>query len=145
MSCGNEFIDADHRNIFDIAIRLHAAKLQSDERHALGVILDELMEYIHGHFSREEAFMQAINYPEHDAHQFEHGLLMRRLHHLHHRFVEEGYEGSYDEVSEFVQKWIRYHIMNTDMALARYARTVTFDAVASMPPSRDADQKVSSE
>lgn len=133
MSCGNEFIDADHRNIFDIANRLHAAKLQSDEKHTLRAILAELVEYIRCHFSREEAFMQAINYPERDAHEFEHSLLMLRVRILHHQFAE-GNQRSYDEVSEFVQKWIRYHIMNTDMARARYTRTVTFDAVALMTP-----------
>ncbi|GAB3546346.1 hypothetical protein GCM10027343_23980 [Noviherbaspirillum agri] len=139
MSCGNEFIDADHRNIFDIAHRLHAAKLQSDENHILIAILAELVEYIHGHFSREEAFMHSINFPERDAHQFEHGLLMLRVRNLLRRFAE-GNQGSYDELSEFVQKWIRYHIMNTDMALARYTRTVKFEAIASMTRLRNADQ-----
>lgn len=120
LSCGHEGIDADHRHLFDIAERLRAASLPGQENVEVGQLLVELMDYVHGHFAREEALMQAISYPGYADHQFEHSLLMRRVRKLHDDFVK-GMHISQKEVWQFLRRWLRYHIMNADMQMAQYA------------------------
>ncbi|HJW56059.1 MAG TPA: bacteriohemerythrin [Burkholderiaceae bacterium] len=120
LSCGHESIDTDHRYLFDIAERLRIAGIHGQADAEIGQILAELMDYVDRHFAREEALMQAVDYPCMADHRFEHSLLIRRVKSLYRRFIE-GKPLQPREVAQFVNRWLRYHIMHSDLDMARYA------------------------
>ncbi|QDZ28507.1 bacteriohemerythrin [Noviherbaspirillum sp. UKPF54] len=119
LACGHEGIDADHRCLFDIAERLRNASLQEQDNTVVANILRELLSYIQGHFAREEALMAAVNYPGFEDHRFEHSLLARHVRKLYQDFVDEK-PIAYTDMWQFLRRWLRYHIMESDMHIARY-------------------------
>ena len=120
LACGHESIDADHRCLFDIAERFRNASLRVQDKVALRNILDELLGYIEGHFAREEALMVAINYPGLEDHRFEHSLLACHVRRLDRNFQDEK-PVAYDDVWQFLRRWLRYHILGADKQMALYA------------------------
>lgn len=120
LSCGNGDVDADHRRLLDIAERVRTADMQGQDDAVVGHLLLELMEYVQGHFAREEALMQDVNYPGLADHQFEHGLLIQRVQSLHREFLD-GQRVANKEMWQFLRRWLRYHIMNADVRMALFA------------------------
>lgn len=120
LSCGHDGVDSDHRRIFAMAERLRTADLRGHGTAVVAQLLDELMDYVHEHFSREEALMKAIDYPDFVDHQFEHGLLIQRVQSLHLEFSESKHL-SHKEMWQFLRRWLRYHILHADAEMARFA------------------------
>ncbi|HJV54138.1 MAG TPA: bacteriohemerythrin [Noviherbaspirillum sp.] len=121
LSIGHAMIDADHRHIFDIANRIQEELLEQPEYSIVGEVLVELIEHTGDHFLREEALMQALRYPEYDAHKREHETLMQKVNALHRRFMDG--EGNLSaEVAEFMQDNLIRHIVQTDKELGRSMR-----------------------
>ncbi|HJV84090.1 MAG TPA: bacteriohemerythrin [Noviherbaspirillum sp.] len=121
---GNEAIDADHRRLFDIAERLRRESLQAQDNAAIGNSVDELLDYVQGHFAREEALMAATNYPDLEHHRLEHTLLTRHVQKLTKSFRDEKPVAS-TQIWQFLRRWLRYHIMETDREMASYAAAVS--------------------
>jgi hemerythrin len=121
LSIGHELIDADHQHIFDTANRLQAEILEDPEHSIVGEVLVELIEHTGGHFIREEAFMQTIQFPGYEEHKLQHKMLMNKVNNLHRQFMD-GRSNLSVEVSEFLRKWLVHHILNSDMELARHMR-----------------------
>lgn len=121
LSIGHELIDADHQHIFDIANRLQAEMLEEPEYSIVGEVLVELIEHTGGHFMREEALMQAIQFPGYEKHKLEHDLLMEKVNDLHRQFMD-GHSNLTVKVSEFLRKGLVLHILNSDMELGRCMR-----------------------
>ena len=122
LAIGHDAIDADHQHIFEIANRLQAEILEDPDYSIVGEVLVELIEHTGGHFMREEALMQAINYPDIEKHQREHKMLMDKVNNLHRRFMDSRTSLS-GEVADFLQKSMVRHIMNSDMDLGRCMRS----------------------
>lgn len=115
---GHERIDADHRNIFDIAHRLEAEILAPPEHSCVGEVLVELIEYTGEHFLREEAIMRSIGFSGYDEHKREHDLLVQKVNALHRNFMD-GNGDSSGEVLDFLRMWLTHHILHMDMELVR--------------------------
>lgn len=120
LSCGNDSIDADHRHLFDITERLRTAGMRDHEQVELGRTIPELMDYVGQHFAREEVLMQTVDYPGFTDHRLEHSLLVRRVKSLY-KLVVEGEPLPTKETTKFLDRWLRYHIMHSDLDMARYA------------------------
>jgi hemerythrin len=123
LTIGHALIDTDHRRIFDIANQLQAEFVEQPEHSIVGEALVELIEHTGDHFMREEALMQAVRYPGVEEHRLEHATMMHQVNELHRRFMERKANISV-EVSEFLHEGLVPHILNTDMELGRYLRSI---------------------
>jgi hemerythrin len=121
LSIGHELIDADHQHIFDTANRLQAEILEDPEHSIVGEVLVDLIEHTGGHFMREEALMQAIQFPGYEEHKLQHKMLMDKVNNLHRQFMN-GRNNLSVEVSEFLRRSLVHHILNSDMELGRCMR-----------------------
>ena len=116
LSVNHELIDADHRHIFALANRLHAAiALQSGDA-IIGKTLQELIEYTRAHFTREEDYMRAVNFAGFEEHKLEHNFLIHKVINFHCQFMGGREELSVD-VLEFLRQWLTQHIMHSDMKI----------------------------
>jgi hemerythrin len=118
LSIGHELIDADHQHIFDTANRLQAEILEDPEHSIVGEVLVDLIEHTGGHFMREEALMQAIQFPGYEEHKLQHKMLMDKVNNLHRQFMN-GRNNLSVEVSEFLRRSLVHHILHSDMELGR--------------------------
>lgn len=123
LACGDETIDADHRSLFDVAERLRNASLHEQGNAITGALLHELLDYIQGHFAREEALMAAISYPGLEEHRFEHSLLAHHVRKLHQDFLAEKPIAHID-MWQFLRRWLRNHIMASDTLMVQYAAQI---------------------
>lgn len=122
LAIGHELIDADHQRIFDTVNRLQAEILGEEPEYSIvGEVLVELIDHSGGHFMREEALMQTIQFPWYEEHKLEHKLLMEKVNALHRRFMDGGKNLSV-EVAEFLQKAFIPHILYSDMKLGESMR-----------------------
>jgi hemerythrin len=71
-------VDEDHRTLFCLLDRLATHRRELDLE-GLNPLLDQLIDYTFTHFSREEAVMQASNYPELSNHAELHHLIRKAL------------------------------------------------------------------
>lgn len=122
LAIGHELIDADHRHIFDTAMRLQAEIMEEEPEYSIvGEVLVELIEHTGGHFQREEALMQEIRFPAYETHKREHTLLMEKVNDLHRQFMD-GRTHIAVEVADFIRHGLVRHIMRSDMELGRHMR-----------------------
>jgi hemerythrin len=121
LEIGHDLIDADHQHIFEIVNRLQAEIAEDPDYSIVGEVLVELIEHTGGHFMREEALMQAIQFPAYEAHKREHCLLMEKVNSLHRKFMNSRSSLS-GEVAAFLENGMIRHIMKSDMELGRCMR-----------------------
>lgn len=69
---GVPIIDSDHKRLISLLNDLFNAIERGDGRDFVGHVLDELHDYTHGHFAREEALFMKTPYPAAAAHRNEH-------------------------------------------------------------------------
>lgn len=118
LSVGNRFIDKDHQTLIELINKLHDAMKQRQGDAILDSILFDLLVYTKGHFQREEAEMRRIDYAGFDAHVREHQGLLQSVNALR---DAEGTDRSVMciKVADFLQEWLRKHILGSDMELAK--------------------------
>lgn len=123
LSIGHELIDADHQAIFDTANRLQAEILeQADSEYSIvGEVLVDLIEHTGGHFAREEALMQTMQYPGYEEHRLQHKMMMNKVNNLHRQFMDGRSNLSVD-VAEFMRNWLVPHILHADVELGQSIR-----------------------
>lgn len=114
---GNGLMDGDHRKLIVLVNALFETMEngQSDER--MRKAMGELIAYTKEHFWREEAEMEHIDYVAAMAHQAEHSKLLRQLAGLK-AMLDAGGRINVPAVSDFLNQWLRDHILTTDMKLA---------------------------
>jgi hemerythrin-like metal-binding protein len=92
-------------------------------RHATDVtrIFSALGEYAQTHFSSEERYMQAANYPKLAQHRQEHATFVSRVKELS-RAYDPGDNRQLDEASAFLQDWYLSHITKVDQDYVPYLK-----------------------
>ena len=110
MSVGVPELDADHRQLIEIINGLERPTGGSPEfvRQAL-VALGRYAEF---HFAREERVMASCGYEALAAHQQEHRGFADRIH----SYTEDEGERSRVELTDYLNEWLRHHILIVDMA-----------------------------
>ncbi len=114
LSVGDDSIDDDHKELFDLINALEAADISHDY---INRILDQLKKYTLEHFSKEEEYMQKCNYPELKEHAREHRMFIEWLETIrstYARFPQSPFVIG-DLVNDYLQKWLRNHILQEDM------------------------------
>lgn len=114
LSVGEKGIDEEHQGLFALVNELESADMSHDY---INSILDRLKRYTIEHFTREEAFMKKMGYPELDAHVEQHDAFKEWLETIratYARFPQSPFIIG-DSVNGYLQRWLRDHIRNEDM------------------------------
>lgn len=117
---GHPLIDSHHRELFVRFNALISACRARKGREEIDRLYDFLDEYVHVHFSAEEALMADAIYPDMATHQRQHQEFIKRLRQWQSQFEESG--ASFDllvETNEALFAWLIQHIRLVDMKLAR--------------------------
>lgn len=106
-------IDHQHRQLFALYNKLHAAMAEGEGNHLLDLIFDELVAYTRTHFKEEERYFHAINYAGTKSHIIEHEAFIARLSELQDKF-HAGKAFLTIEILAFIRDWLNEHIKGTD-------------------------------
>lgn len=120
MRTGVAFIDAEHKELVEMAKRL-AMAVRSGDADAVAVDLFEaLVDYAKRHFRNEEILMSSHGYPDSKNHKANHEKLMEELTRLRLKGREEAGVGVGSKTVDFVNGWLALHIQGTDGRLGEW-------------------------
>jgi hemerythrin len=114
-------IDAEHRDIFQLAEGLESAIETQAPPAEIREHLHALAAHAEDHFSHEEWLMQSVSYPSYGWHRQQHDTARRRLK-LFVPLVEEGNIEAIDAFLEFLAGWLTDHTSVTDRMMASFVR-----------------------
>jgi hemerythrin len=118
---GNEQIDQEHQELFEIVNTLHAAMIHGSDRSRLKAILDHLASHTINHFQTEEALMLIHAYPGYDHHKLSHNNLATKVVALIERF-NSGEAPISVELTQFLSEWLVHHIKGEDQRMIVFFR-----------------------
>lgn len=133
MSVGDEALDRDHRYLIGLLNQLASPSCRHD-RTTQELVLDELLGYTIGHFSREELYLERAGFPQLERHRRIHQGLTDHLIAIRDRFAAERDIDVGDEVAMFLTDWLRSHIMREDMQYSRFIAARAAECSLSRPP-----------
>jgi len=114
---GNKLIDGDHRRLIGLVNALFEAMNSNQGNERISKAMHELIAYTGDHFGREDAEMKRIQYVASLAHNAEHVKLLRQLTDLG-AMLDAGGNINIPAVSDFLNEWLREHILTMDKKLA---------------------------
>jgi hemerythrin-like metal-binding protein len=114
-------IDAEHRDLFEIAERLERALENHAPPEETNVHLHSLTAHVQDHLSHEEWLMQSVSYPSYGWHKQQHETARKRIR-LFTPLVESGNAEAADLFLEFLATWLQDHTSVTDRMMAAYVR-----------------------
>lgn len=82
MSVGNDFVDNDHRYLLCLVNTVELALKQQEGYEDLRLALDQLVDYTHEHFAREEKLQIKVGYPEYANHKIQHQEILENVERL---------------------------------------------------------------
>jgi hemerythrin-like metal-binding protein len=113
---GNDAIDAEHKELFNIASRFLNA---SDTGAQLAAAL-ELRDYTSKHFRHEEALMHEIGYPLTATHLKLHTDLLSKLGEIEKKIELDDLNNS--DIENFINYWFIKHMAAVDAPLVVYVK-----------------------
>ncbi|WP_461209171.1 bacteriohemerythrin [Desulfocurvus sp. DL9XJH121] len=119
MTVGVEEIDDQHKKLLAIINTLHEACSQGCNPEAVGRAAEELTEYTRYHFTTEERYMTACDYPEQERHLEEHMECNLKALDFFSDHVAEINPKLGKEILVFLKDWLVNHILKTDRRLGR--------------------------
>lgn len=131
-SVGVEEFDRDHKILLDLINQFHDAYAMGKGVEALEPVFQTLLDYTQTHFRREEELMQRHGFPDLESHRIAHRDLADEVGGLHGRYLSSRNPALCIEMLAFLNNWLRFHILETDMAYKDFfvARGVTHYAPA---------------
>ncbi len=114
LDVGVSIFNEDHRRLVGFINDLHGGIVSGIGISQMTYILDGLIDYTKGHFTREEDLMKEFAYPAIEVHRREHQELIRRVGEFKTR-LSEGKASFSLELMLFLKDWLVNHIKGTDM------------------------------
>lgn len=111
------FADDEHKILFGKLNKLYDLATGGAERAAIGAQLDDLIDYVVGHFAHEEKEMQAAGFAGLAGHKAEHDALVGICADLQKKF-HAGQAEVTEEVGQMVKSWLDHHIPSFDKGYA---------------------------
>ena len=117
---GIEFIDNEHRRLFEIAEETYQLKNEEfipDKYDQIRNLLNELKDYTAMHFSHEEEYMQSIGYKKLFTQKMQHEAFINWLEEHELESIDEEYEDQdvvIDNILKYLTDWLVSHILDTD-------------------------------
>ncbi|MBE0615331.1 MAG: hemerythrin family protein [Burkholderiales bacterium] len=117
LSTGSAQIDGDHHVLVDLVNALIETMETGQDGKRMAKAMNDLIAYTGEHFRREDALMERIEYVAVLAHQAAHTKLLAQLVELN-GILDAGGKINVPAVSNFLNEWLRDHILSEDMKLA---------------------------
>ncbi len=120
---GNEEIDYQHQNLFNMANNVHDMMSSGAEmRLAVDIFFEQLIQYTDYHFTTEEKLMQETHFGEYTQHKAMHDALRKQVIDFQKKF-KSGEVDISTELMEFLKSWLTNHIQHTDTKLGKHLAT----------------------
>lgn len=119
---GIEFIDNEHRRLFEIAeetYQLRNEEFLVDKYDQVRAILGELRDYMIMHFQHEEAYMKSINYKRMFTQKVEHNAFIDKINQWDLDHIDENSNDMIDEMLDFLTEWLITHIFENDKLIGK--------------------------
>lgn len=118
---GHSAIDYDHQMLVNITNQVYdmknAPKISNQQ---IGQCMKQLVDYVERHFRREEEIFSATSYPLSDGHKKMHRDLEKVAREIYDLYRREPDLLNFDEVTEFLRRWLMDHILKHDMGYKPY-------------------------
>uniref|UniRef100_Q01N69 Hemerythrin-like metal-binding protein n=1 Tax=Solibacter usitatus (strain Ellin6076) TaxID=234267 RepID=Q01N69_SOLUE len=114
-------IDAEHRNLCQMAAELHKIALAGGKSEQLKPILLNLLEAADEHFRHEERLMKVVHYSAFEWHKRQHDTVRKRLRQTIKR-VEAGETEACTDFLKFLGTWLVDHMTVTDRMMGAFIR-----------------------
>ncbi len=112
-------IDAQHKELVNMINTLYESIREDHSSQTVNQTLNRLLRYVEVHFETEEALMRQRRYPGYDNHLLLHKYLRDKVLDLKKEQLQ-GREIATFELLNFLVDWLKNHIANADVAIARY-------------------------
>ncbi|MCW8914958.1 MAG: bacteriohemerythrin [Magnetovibrio sp.] len=114
---GVDAIDKDHQVLIGLLNKIsHGLR----DHAAVDELVNELLQYTHYHFKREEAVMKACGYPELETHKAQHVQLAEDAEKLAHQWRTTQDDNAVQNLHAFLRTWLSGHIIGADVHIAPY-------------------------
>lgn len=120
---GHPTVDQQHQQLFHLVNQLYDALVTGQGEKVLGSILDTLAAYVVEHFEMEEDLMEAKGYPGLLAHRGRHVGLKTTTLDLINNYKRGGAYIS-TTLSHFLANWLSQHILQEDLQMIRWLRSI---------------------
>lgn len=124
-SVGNALLDAHHKIFFEMVKKFSENPCLND-RHALELRVEFLLDYIAMHFVAEETLLRQINYPDFDRHKAEHDNFYQTALSMYMDKDVSNY--TEDEMLHTLQDWFENHVLGEDRRCAPYIKAKPKDS-----------------
>ncbi|SFC16570.1 hemerythrin [Clostridium uliginosum] len=114
---GIEFIDEQHKMLFDIADRTYMLlknEYTLDKYDKVVALIEELQDYTAFHFKAEEAYMESINYKKMFTQKIEHEAFIKKLNDVDLKSIDENQDDYIISILQFLNDWLTEHIFKND-------------------------------
>lgn len=115
-------IDNDHKDLVGIVNSLHDAIRTGRAMGEIGHIIGNLAQYVDDHFTREEALMEAYDYPGLADHKRIHRHLTRMVFAIRTVFAHNPKEIDPAKLLRFLRDWLVHHIIEEDKKYVPFLR-----------------------
>ena len=112
-SLGISIIDEEHKKLIGILNKAILAKEHDVNTEEIKEVLREMNNYTITHFTTEEAYMKAFNYPEYQDHKEEHRVFSTEIIAYTYKVIKGDYQ-IISEIIEYLKQWLVNHIQVTD-------------------------------
>ncbi|MGD0094080.1 MAG: bacteriohemerythrin [Planctomycetota bacterium] len=110
-------IDGQHKQFFTLINKLD--KVKNGDRAALGIVLNELLDYATYHFSAEERLLEQCAYPQSEDHKGRHRKFITKAVLIKKDF-DRGKDIEPNEVMDWAGSWLIRHILGRDQRYVPY-------------------------
>lgn len=93
MSVANDFVDNDHRYLLCLVNTVELALKTSDNAEDLRLALEQLVDYTHEHFAREEKLQIRVGYPDYANHKMQHQEILENVERARAQVLTQAREG----------------------------------------------------
>lgn len=112
---GDDKVDSQHKNLFNLAKKL----LIAGSKKELQDHLELLYQHVKEHFVAEEMLMKKLDYHDFQAHEKEHNVMLKKLIEMD-KIINKG-QWKQSEIQGFMDKWIK-HIIHSDISFNKYMK-----------------------
>ena len=112
-SVGVREFDEEHRRLLDLLFMLQDTIQGNKDKDSLQLVLQGLIDYAVQHCTHEEHVLRAHGYPDLETHRAEHSHLLHMLSEFREDLREDD-SNLAERVHEFLRRWLRSHVRNTD-------------------------------
>jgi len=121
LSVNNVEIDNEHKQLFALLDSFYQGLMDDSPKLRLQELIIGLIDYTKTHFTREEAYMRRLAFPEYEMHKKQHDLFIDKAESFHDK-LKTGKMILSLEVTNFLKDWLVNHIKGSDQKYARFAR-----------------------